>query len=100
MVPFAGPLAISPNMVNQLNPLVALQRVNGATAPLSFTEQIQALEMRVDPRPWFDSADFSALLGGTQVAGNYTWDTGSSFQSALLGGVQQRNGVYSFAVMP
>jgi hypothetical protein len=99
-VPFAGPIAIPPNLVNQLNPLVALQRVNGATAPLSFTEQTQAVEMRVDPRPWFDSVDFSALVGGTQVAGNFTWDTGSSFQSALLGGVQQKNGVYAFAVKP
>jgi hypothetical protein len=99
-VPFAGPIAVSPNMVTQLTPLVALQRVNGATAPLRFTEQTQAVELRVDPSPWFDSVDFSALLGGTQAGGNYTWAPGSSFQSALVGGVQQRDKVYSFAVKP
>jgi hypothetical protein len=112
-VPFAGPIAISPNLVNQLNPLVALQRVNGATAPLSFTAQTQAVEMRVDPTHWFDSVNFSALLSGTQVAGNYTWSAGNcvqgsadfdsarcAFQNSLVDGVQNRNDVYAFAVKP
>jgi hypothetical protein len=112
-VPFAGPIAISPNLVNQLNPLVALQRVNGATASLRFTEQTQAVEMRVDPTHWFDSVNFSALLGGTQLAGNYTWSAGNcvqgsadfdgarcGFQNALVAGVQQSDRVYAFAVKP
>jgi hypothetical protein len=112
-VPFAGNIAISSNLVTQETPLVALQRVNGATAPLNFTAQTQAVELRVDPRPWFDSLDFSALLGGTPVGGRYTWDAGNcssgganfdaarcTFQNSLLAGVQSRSGVYQFALTP
>ena len=112
-VPFAGPIAITPNLVTQQTPLVDLQRVKGAAAPLSFTEQTQAVEMRVDPSHWFDTANFSALLGGTPVAGVYTWSAGNcvqggadfdsarcAFQNALVAGVQRTSGVYSFAVKP
>jgi hypothetical protein len=112
-VPFAGTIVINTNLVTPSTPLVALERVNGASAPLHFSEQTEAVEMRVDPRPWFDSADFAALLGAAPVAGVYTWDAGNcdrtsssfdgvrcTFQNALLGGVQQKTGVYQFAVTP
>jgi hypothetical protein len=112
-VPFAGNIAINTSLVTPEAPLVALERVNGATAPLNFSGQTQAVEIRVDPRAWFDSADFSALLGGTPVNGNYTWDTGNcalgsasfdgarcTFQNSLVSGVQGRSGVYQFALTP
>jgi hypothetical protein len=112
-VPFAGNIVINANLVTPQTPLVALQRVNGAAAVLSFTAQTQAVEVRVDPRGWFDSLDFTALLAGTPVGGNYTWnaancDQGSAsfdgarcaFQNSLVAGVQQRSGVYQFTVRP
>jgi hypothetical protein len=112
-VPFAGNIAINTSLVTPETPLVALERVNGATAALNFNGQTQAVEMRVDPRAWFDSADFSALLGGTPVNGSYTWDAGNcalgsasfdgarcTFQNSLVSGVQGRSGVYQFALTP
>jgi hypothetical protein len=111
-VPFAGNIAINTSLVTPQTPLVALERVNGATAALSFTAQTQAVEMRVDPRAWFDSLDFAALLGAAPVAGSYTWDAGNcaagatfdgarcAFQNTLVAGVQQRSGVYQFTVRP
>jgi hypothetical protein len=113
-VPFAGPMAINTTLVTPETPLVALERVNGASAALTFGPGTQAVEMRVDPGPWFDGVDFSALLGGTPVAGVYSWNAGNcdrnnaaefdsarcTFQNALVGGVQQKSGVYHFAVTP
>jgi hypothetical protein len=111
-VPFAGNIAVNPSQISQQSPLPYLQRVNGATVNLSFTAQTQAVELRVDPRIWFATADFSALVGVTPSQGNY-WDatncTQSSttfdgarctFQTNLYTGVTQRNDVYQFAVTP
>jgi hypothetical protein len=113
-VPFAGPIAINTTLVTPQTPLVALERVNGASAALSFGAGTQAVEMRVDPGPWFDGVDFAALLGGAPVAGVYSWSAGNcdgnnaaefdsarcTFQNELVSGVQQKSGVYRFAVAP
>jgi hypothetical protein len=111
-VPFAGNIAVNPSQVSQQSPLPSLQRVNGATLNLSFTAQTQAVELRVDPRGWFNTADFSAVVGVTPSQGNY-WDTTNctqgganfdvarcTFQTSLYNGVVQVNGVYQFAVTP
>jgi hypothetical protein len=110
-VPFAGPIAINPNLVTPQKPLVALERVNGASAALSFTADTQEVDLRVDPSHWFDSADFSALLASAPVAGVYGWDPSNcdpnsldsarcTFQNALLSEVQALTGVYHFSVVP
>jgi len=111
-VPFAGNIAVNPGQVSQQSPLPYLQRVNGATVNLSFTAQTQAVELRVDPRGWFNAADFSALVGVTPSQGNY-WDAANcargganfdvarcTFQTSLYSGVVQADGVYQFAVTP
>jgi hypothetical protein len=110
-VPFAGPIAINPNLVTPEQPLVAWERVNGAAAVLSFTADTQEVDLRVDPSHWFDSADFSALLGSAPVAGVYGWDPSNcnansldsarcTFQNAVLSGVRATIGVYQFSVVP
>jgi hypothetical protein len=111
-VPFAGNIAVNPSQVSQQSPLPYLQRVNGATVNLSFTAQTQVVELRVDPRGWFNTADFSALVGVTPSQGNYWAATNCTqgaldfdgarctFQTNLYDGVKQLNGVYQFAVTP
>lgn len=92
-VQFNGPIAIDTNLVTPTTPLVALQRVRGATVDLQFTAQPQVLELRVDPTHWFDLVDFSQLTNGT-------WDVHSSFLNQLVQGAKRESDVYSFRVVP
>jgi hypothetical protein len=107
-VQFSGPIAINPNFANAAVPLASLEQVSGGFASLTFLASPQALELRVDPRHWFDSVEFNLLLQGTPSNGVYTWDVSScsgqsvaqmyqcSFLDALLEGVQAESGVYLF----
>jgi hypothetical protein len=96
-VAFSGPLAIAalsdPSLVTTQKPLLAQERVRGAAVALQFTPEPQPLLLRVDPTHWFDSVDFSQAAGGT-------WDSHSAVLNALIQGVQQESGAYSFSLSP
>jgi hypothetical protein len=91
-VQFSGPISIDTNLVTPTTPLVALQRVKGASVDLGFTAAAQALELRVDPTHWFDLVDFSQVSGGT-------WDVNSALLNALVQGVKRETGVYDFRLV-
>ncbi len=92
-VQFQGPISIDTNLVTPTTPLVALQRVKGASVDLDFTAAPQAIELRVDPTHWFDLVDFSQLSGGT-------WDVHSGFLNSLVQGVKRETDVYAFRLVP
>jgi len=101
-VPFAGWIVIDANLATIQNPLSWIQRVNGALCDLNFTTTDSLLTLQVDPTTWFDGADFSTLLpsgtsdGGTPDGGPYGWTDVSAFETAVLNGIQQTTGVYTF----
>jgi|SRR6267143_543936 hypothetical protein len=96
---FSGPITIDTSGVTPQQ-VAALRRVRGATVDLNFTTAPQALELRVDPTHWFDTADFSALLQGTPSNGVYTWTVPSPFVNSLVQGVRLETGVYQFQLIP
>ena len=113
-VPFAGSVVINTSVATPQQPLIALQRVNGALANLTFTPDTRMLELRVDPTQWFDAVDFANLLGSTPVGGNYTWSPDNCVQNSatfdaarctfqfhlLTDGIKQTVGVYQFRLTP
>jgi hypothetical protein len=99
-VPFSGFVLIDASLATPQVPLQALQRVNGASADLTFTSSEQQLTMRVDPTHWFDRTDFSLLLAGAPVDGVYTWTNKDTFHAQLLSGIQLTVGVYDFQLSP
>ncbi len=90
---FSGSIAFDPCLATSANPPIAQQRVRGAAVDLQFVTTPQVLELRVDPRHWFDQADFSQLTNGT-------WDVHSTFQNQLVQSLQRETGVYSFTLVP
>ena len=100
-VPFAGFVTIDISQASPQKPAVALQRIIGSFTPsLTFTPSPQQLSLRVDPSPWFDTTDFSQLLGSTpDPDGNYTWDNKTTFHAQLLQGMQTLTG-YAFTLSP
>jgi len=112
--PFAGLVVINTSVATPQQPLIALQRVSGALANLTFTEAMQTVELRVDPTHWFDAVDFADLLGSTPVSGTYTWSpdncaqNSASFDAArcrfqfhlLTDGIKLSVGVYQFSLTP
>lgn len=113
-VPFAGLVVINTSVATPQQPLIALQRVSGALANLTFASETQTLELRVDPTHWFDAVDFADLLGSTPVNGSYTWSpdncaqNSASFDAArcrfqfhlLTDGIKLSVGVYQFSLNP
>ncbi len=106
-VPFQGWIVIDSDLATVDDPLTWIQRVNGAFCDLSFTTTDRQLTLEVDPTTWFDGADFSTLLppqspdAGTAdggPGGPYGWTDVSAFQAAVLNGIQQTTGVYSFTL--
>jgi hypothetical protein len=103
-IPFQGFITINSSLATDANPLPSLQRVNGADCNLTFTTAPQAVQMRVDPTHWFDTADFASLLqlpdGGTATptpdGGPYSWTIDSSFHAQVLNGIYSLTGVYLF----
>ena len=112
--PFAGLVVINTSVATPQQPLIALQRVSGALANLTFTEAMQTVELRVDPTHWLDAVDFADLLGSTPVSGTYTWSpdncaqNSASFDAArcrfqfhlLTDGIKLSVGVYQFSLTP
>ena len=96
-VAFSGPLAIAalsdPSLQTTQKPLLAQERIRGAFVSLEITAAPQALLLRVDPTHWFDTVDFTQVVNGT-------WDIHSAVLAALVQGVQQESGVYSFSLTP
>jgi hypothetical protein len=94
-VAFSGPLAIAAltdaSLQTTQNPLLAQERIRGAAVSLDVTAAPQSVILQVDPTHWFDSVDFSQLENGT-------WDIHSAILNALVQGVQQESGVYSFSL--
>jgi hypothetical protein len=94
-VTFSGPLAIAAltdaSLQTTQKPLLSQERVRGAAVALNVTSAPQSLALQVDPTHWFDSVDFSQVVNGT-------WDIHSSVLNALVQGVQQESGVYSFSL--
>ncbi|HEX4382088.1 MAG TPA: hypothetical protein VH083_04040 [Myxococcales bacterium] len=94
-VAFSGPLSIpaltDASLQTTQKPLLAQERIRGAAVSLNITPEPQSLLLQVDPTHWFDSVDFSQLAGGT-------WDLHSAILNALVQGVQQESGVYSFSL--
>jgi hypothetical protein len=103
-IPFEGFITINDSLATDSNPLPALQRVNGANCDLNFTTAPSAVQLRVDPTHWFDSADFSSLLqlpdGGmstpTPDGGPYSWTIDTSFHAQVLNGIYSLIGAYNF----
>jgi len=106
LVPFAGWIVIDANLATIEDPLSWQQRVNGALCNLNFTTTDSLLTLQVDPTTWFDGADFGTLLpsanadGGSNEGGAdggpYGWTDVSAFETAVLNGIQQTTGVYTF----
>jgi len=61
-VPFAGRVQITSALVTALNPIDRLARAAGADCDLTFTSSSGPLQLRVDPRHWFDQANFCNLV--------------------------------------
>jgi hypothetical protein len=100
-IPFAGWIVIDANLATVQDPLSWQQRVNGALCNLSFTTADSLLTLQVDPTTWFDGADFATLLpsggsDGGSDGGSYGWTFVSAFETAVLNGIQQTTGVYTF----
>jgi hypothetical protein len=93
-VSFSGPIAIDTSLTSRLD-LARLQRVLGASADLDFQTAPQMLELRVDPKLWFDSIDF-ATLPPAPGGGPRTWTSSSTFMATLVEGVRSATGVYDF----
>lgn len=53
--------------------------------------------LRIDPRPFFRTADFSVLLSGTPINGRYQAGPTDSVGRSLREGVRLWSGVYAFA---
>ncbi len=97
--PFAGFITINQSLATNDNPLPALQRVNGADCDLTFTTAPSAVQLRVDPPHWFDSADFSSLSLPIEDGGPYSWDIRSTFHAQVLNGIYGQTGVYLFGLV-
>jgi hypothetical protein len=99
-ISFRGPITIDTNLVTPQTPLLDLERVKGAVVDVTFTAAPQAIELRVDPQPWFDQTDFAELLQSTPTGGVYTWDVHSTFLKTLVQGVKSETRVYLFQLVP
>ena len=69
-IPFAGALVIDAAVVSTGGSLDEARKVRGIPAPVTPTEG-GALRVRLDPRGWFDGADFRELTLGTLRDGRY-----------------------------
>jgi hypothetical protein len=100
-VPFQGPVGVDQDLVTPTASLLALERIQGAAADLTFTSAPDTLQLVVDPTHWFDQCDFSQIAVGPPPTGGYSWPiNGSTFADQLLQGAQTDNGVYNFSLVP
>ena len=100
---FAGPLAPDLASATAALPSEALSQVRGAAVrlPLSVADTAnQQLRLRLDPRPWFDGADFGLLPAGADANAPRTWRSNTAFGRALWQGVQARVGAYQVVLTP
>lgn len=69
-VPFEGALVIDQSLVTTGGSLDTARKVRGIPAPLTPSGG-GALRVRIDPRGWFEGADFRELTAGTAREGRY-----------------------------
>jgi hypothetical protein len=97
-VHFEGALVADASIVTPQAPLDVARRVRGV--PISFTpSEGGTLTVRIDPRRWFDGADFSELStlhGDTPCAFTLTDNVGRAF----LANARASRGVYALSFEP
>ncbi len=94
-VTFAGALVIDESIANAQTPLDVARRVRGIPVDLTPSDG-GALTIRVDPRHWFDGADFSALTPlPVDAQGAHTFTLGDNVGRALLDAARAARGVYA-----
>lgn len=95
-VPFRGALVADASIVTPQTPLDVARRVRGI--PVDFTlAEGATLTARVDPRRWFQGADFAALLeGAAEEGGERVFTAGDNVGRAFLNAARASRGVFTF----
>lgn len=97
-VPFEGSLVIDQSLVTSGGSLDEARRVRGIPAALTLVDG-GTLRVRVDPRGWFDGADFSELARGTARDGRYRFTAQDNVGRAFAARVRARS-VFSVSFAP
>lgn len=89
-VPFEGSLVIDQGLVATGGTIDEARRVRGIPAPVTLVDG-GSLRVRVDPRGWFDGADFSELARGTARDGRYRFSNADNVGRAFAARARSRS---------
>lgn len=89
-VPFEGALVIDQSLVSAGGSIDEARKVRGIPARVTPSEG-GALRVRVDPRGWFDGADFRELTAGAAREGRYRFTAQDNVGRAFLNRVRSRS---------
>ena len=96
-VPFEGSLVADESITTAQAPLDVARRVRGIPAALTLSEG-GTLTVRVDPRGWFEGADFRELTTHAPTVRNtFAFSPADNVGRAFLNNARASRGVYSFA---
>lgn len=90
-VPFEGSLVVDQSLVSTGGTLDEARRVRGIPAALTLVDG-GSLRVRVDPRGWFEGADFSELARGTTRDGRYRFTAADNVGRAFAARARSRSG--------
>ena len=97
-IAFEGSLVIDQGLVGAGGSLDAARKVRGIPAAVTLVEG-GALRVRVDPRGWFDGADFRELTGAAPRDGRYRFTAQDNVGRAFLNHARAR-AAYSVTFSP
>lgn len=99
-VPFSGALSADESIATPQSPLDVARRVRGI--PVDITpDDGGALTIRVDPRGWFEGADFSELAGApVDARGARAFTGGDNVGRAFLNNARAARGAYAITFGP
>jgi hypothetical protein len=89
-VPFEGSLVIDQTLVSAGSSLDEARKVRGIPARMTPSAG-GTLRVRIDPRGWFDGADFRELTSGTPREGRYRFSAQDNVGRAFLNRVRSRS---------
>lgn len=98
-LPFSASLRLDQKL-SESQTLAQLRTVRGIPADLPFSAEGGTVVLRVDPRSWFDAADFSVLKAYAPQDGVYVARPDDSVGRSLLNGARLIRGVYAFTWLP
>lgn len=96
-VPFTGALVMDASLTTAQTPLDVARRVRGVPAVMMLSEG-GALRVRVDPRGWFQGADFSELTTtATDAAGRHAFSLTDNVGRAFAASVRTTRGTFQLS---